>query len=44
MGSTLRDVIDLIGWGPRRGHDVQIVLAGTATRCFLRPARHATHL
>jgi NADH:ubiquinone oxidoreductase subunit F (NADH-binding)/nucleotide-binding universal stress UspA family protein len=30
MGSTLRDVIDLIGWGPRRGHDVQIVLAGTA--------------
>jgi NADH:ubiquinone oxidoreductase subunit F (NADH-binding)/nucleotide-binding universal stress UspA family protein len=30
MGSTLRDVIDLIGWGPRQGHDVQVVLAGTA--------------
>ncbi len=30
MGTTLREVIDVIGWGPRRGHDVQIVLAGTA--------------
>jgi NADH:ubiquinone oxidoreductase subunit F (NADH-binding)/nucleotide-binding universal stress UspA family protein len=30
MGSTLRDVIELVGWGPRRGRDVRIVLAGTA--------------
>jgi NADH-quinone oxidoreductase subunit F len=30
MGSTLREVIDLIGWGPRPGHSVQIVIAGTA--------------
>lgn len=30
MGSTLREVIDLIGWGPRRGHEVRVVLAGTA--------------
>ena len=30
MGSTLREAIDLIGWGPRRGREVQVVLAGTA--------------
>ncbi|MGE0140526.1 MAG: universal stress protein [Ilumatobacteraceae bacterium] len=30
MGSTLREVIDIIGWGSRRGRDVRIVLAGTA--------------
>lgn len=30
MGSTLREAIDLIGWGPRRGHEVRVVLAGTA--------------
>jgi NADH:ubiquinone oxidoreductase subunit F (NADH-binding)/nucleotide-binding universal stress UspA family protein len=30
MGTTLRDAIDLIGWGPRRGHDVTVVLGGTA--------------
>jgi NADH:ubiquinone oxidoreductase subunit F (NADH-binding) len=30
MGSTLREVIDLVGWGPRPGHEVQVVLAGTA--------------
>jgi NADH:ubiquinone oxidoreductase subunit F (NADH-binding)/nucleotide-binding universal stress UspA family protein len=30
MGSTLREVIDLVGWGPQRGHEVQIVLSGTA--------------
>ena len=30
MGSTLREAIAVIGWGPRRGHEVQVVLAGTA--------------
>ncbi|MGQ0434338.1 MAG: universal stress protein [Microthrixaceae bacterium] len=30
MGTTLREAIDLIGWGPRRGHEVRVVLAGTA--------------
>lgn len=37
MGTTLRDAIDLIGWGPRRGHQVRVVLAGTANP--LIPAR-----
>jgi len=30
MGTTLRDVIDTIGWGPRSGTEVGVVLAGTA--------------
>lgn len=30
MGSTLREVIDLIGWGPNPGSDIRVVLAGTA--------------
>lgn len=30
MGMTLREAIDLVGWGPRRGRSVQVVLAGTA--------------
>jgi NADH:ubiquinone oxidoreductase subunit F (NADH-binding) len=30
MGSTLRDVVDLIGWGVRPGHEIRVVLAGTA--------------
>lgn len=30
MGTTLRDVIDTIGWGPRPGTKVGVVLAGTA--------------
>ena len=30
MGATLREAIDVIGWGPRRGRDIRAVLAGTA--------------
>ena len=30
MGTTLREVIDLVGWGPRRNHQVAVVLSGTA--------------
>jgi nucleotide-binding universal stress UspA family protein len=30
MGTTLREVIDLVGWGPRRGHQVEVVLSGVA--------------
>lgn len=30
MGSTLREVIDAIGWGPQRGSEIGLVLAGTA--------------
>lgn len=37
MGSTLRDVIETIGWGPPRGREIQVVLAGTANP--LIPAR-----
>ncbi|MEP7045903.1 MAG: NADH-ubiquinone oxidoreductase-F iron-sulfur binding region domain-containing protein, partial [Ilumatobacteraceae bacterium] len=37
MGSTLREAITVIGWGPRQGHEVQVVLAGTANA--LIPAR-----
>ena len=37
MGSTLRDVINLIGWGPRAGRRIDVVLAGTANP--LIPAR-----
>jgi NADH-quinone oxidoreductase subunit F len=43
MGSTLRDVIDLIGWGPRRGRDVRIVLAGTAN-ALIPSELHTTHV
>jgi NADH:ubiquinone oxidoreductase subunit F (NADH-binding)/nucleotide-binding universal stress UspA family protein len=38
MGATLREAIELVGWGPRPGHQVQVVLAGTANA--LIPARH----
>ncbi len=37
MGSTLREVIELIGWGPRDGEQISVVLAGTASA--LIPAR-----
>jgi NADH-ubiquinone oxidoreductase-F iron-sulfur binding region/Hemerythrin HHE cation binding domain len=37
MGSTLREVIELIGWGPRDGEQISVVLAGTANA--LIPAR-----
>lgn len=30
MGSTLREVIDAIGWGARPGREIQVVLAGTS--------------
>jgi NADH:ubiquinone oxidoreductase subunit F (NADH-binding)/nucleotide-binding universal stress UspA family protein len=30
MGTTLREVIDLVGWGPRPGHEIRVVLSGTA--------------
>jgi NADH:ubiquinone oxidoreductase subunit F (NADH-binding)/nucleotide-binding universal stress UspA family protein len=30
MGSTIREVIESIGWGPRRGREIRIVVAGTA--------------
>jgi NADH:ubiquinone oxidoreductase subunit F (NADH-binding) len=30
MGSTLREVIDSVGWGPRPGREISVVLAGTA--------------
>lgn len=30
MGTTLRDAIDLIGWGVRNGREVGLVLGGTA--------------
>ena len=37
MGATLREVIALIGWGPRHGRQINVVLAGTASA--LIPAR-----
>lgn len=30
MGSTLRDVIESIGWGPHPGREIRVVLSGTA--------------
>lgn len=30
MGTTLREAVELIGWGPRSGHSITAVLSGTA--------------
>lgn len=37
MGTPLREVIDAIGGGPRRGHEVKAVLSGVASRIIPGP-------